>query len=323
MRSVWNRGGTGSAAASAPTEARWKRRMAAGLTASLAAGGLAAVSAQAANAAGPPPGRGISPAVVAGSSGAPNVFYTAGGGTVWTFVPGGTLTKVSNGRVLGAVSGLYNGSIVLFAEGTNHELWYARRSRSTWSTWASLGGQITAQPAAVYRGPSSADYSVFARGADGAVWARDHSSSGWGGWHKVGGKLFAGTGPSAAYFGGTYLLVAGANKELYLAHEGVSGFKPVGGLTTTTPALTTVPGALAGFARGTVGPAYYHRFGSGSPGWHPVGGAFTTGLGAANETTGGSTTYTVGLGADFQVYLATGHWAADPPAFSPWVKLTS
>jgi hypothetical protein len=132
-----------------------------------------------------------------------------------------------------------------------------------------------------------------------------------------------GTGPSAAYFGGTFVLVVGTNKALYLAHAGVTGFSPVGGQTTASPALTTVPGALAAFVRGTDSAAYYHRFLSTSPGWHKVGGAFTTGLAAANTTVGGSTTYTLGLGTDSQVYLSTGHWTAYPPTFTGWVKVTS
>ena len=210
-------------------------------------------SVTAASAAPLPPAAGVSPAVVAGGIG-PIYFYTAANGTVWTKTETGAATQVSNGKVVGAVSGLFNGSsIILFGVGTDHALWFTTGSGTNWSSWASLGGSITAQPAAVYRG-SAAVYSVFARGTNGVVWARDHSSAGWGAWHSEGGYLYGGTGPSAAYFGGiTYILVAGTNKQLYLAEAGLTGFKPVGGLTTATPALTTAPGALAGFVRGTTG----------------------------------------------------------------------
>ena len=140
---------------------------------------------------------------------------------------------------------------------------------------------------------------MFARGGNGAVWARDHSSAGWGAWHSEGGNLLGGTGPSAAYFSGiTYILAAGTNKQLYLAEAGLTGFKPVGGLTTATPALTTAPGALAGFVRGTNGVGYFPRFLSTSPGWSSIGGQFTSGLGAANAAIGGTETFTVGLGTD-------------------------
>jgi hypothetical protein len=107
--------------------------------------------------------------VVAGGTG-PVYFYTAANGTVWTKTATGTATQVGTGKVIGAVSGMYNGSrIALFGEGTNHSLWYTIGIGSSWSGWVSLGGTVTAQPGAVYRGSADA-YSVFARGSNGAVW---------------------------------------------------------------------------------------------------------------------------------------------------------
>lgn len=318
MRSKGNAGRAQPAPELAGPASRWKRRLSAGLATSVAAVGLATVAATSASAAPLPPAPGIAPAVV--RAGETDVFYTAANHTVWTLVPGGTATQVSNGSVLGAVSGLYNGSLILFGEGTNHQLWYATRVHNAWSNWASLGGNLTSQPGAVYRG-SAEVYSVFVRGTDGTVWARDHSSSGWGAWRSIGGQVYGGTGPSAAYLNGTYVLVAGTNKQLYIAHAGVTGFAAAGGQTTVSPALTTIPGALVGFVRGTDSAAYYHRFLNTSPGWNKIGGAFTAGLGAANV--GGSSTNTVGLGTDSQVYLSTGNWSAYPPTFSGWGKVTS
>ena len=222
------------------------------------------------------------------------------------------------------MSGLFDGSrIILFGEGGDHALWYTTGIGTSWSNWASLGGGITAQPGAVYRG-SAGVYAVFARGTNGAVWARDHTSAGWGAWHSEGGNLLGGTGPSAAYFGGiTWILVAGTNRQLYLAEAGLTGFSPVGGLTTATPALTTAPGALAGFVRGTNGVAYFHRFLSSSPGWNSMGGVFSSGLGAANVAIGGSFTYTVGLGTNSQVYFDGANWSFGyPPHFLGWTPIT-
>jgi hypothetical protein len=325
MRAVWNRDHARPPATSGPPAARWRRRLTAGLVTSLAAVGLAAAPVTAAFAAPLPPAAGISPAVVSGPGISTTAFfYTAANGTVWTKPEVGTATQVSNGKVVGAVSGLWNGSrIILFGRGTDHALWYTTGVGTSWSSWASLGGNITAQPGAVYRG-SAAVYSVFARGTNGAVWARDHSAAGWGPWHSEGGNLYGGTGPSAAYLGGiTWVLVTGTNKQLYLAQAGLTGFSPVGGLTTATPALTTAPGALVGFARGTDSVAYFHRFLSSSPGWHSMGGVFTSGLGAANVAIGGLFTYTVGLGTDSQVYYDGGNWSFGyPPHLLGWSPIT-
>ena len=324
MRSIVNRGHGSPSAASRPMTGRWRWRLTAGVVTSLAAVGLATASVTAASAAPLPPASGISPAVVAGGTG-PAYFYTAANGTVWTKTETGTATQVSTGTVIGAVSGMYNGSrIALFGEGTNHALWYTIGIGSSWSGWVSLGGTITAQPGAVYQG-SANNYAVFTRGSNGAVWARDHTAAGWGGWHSEGGNLLSGTGPSAAYLGSiTYVLATGTNKQLYLAEAGLTGFKGVGGLTTATPALTTAPGpALAGFARGTDSVAYFHRFLSSSPGWHSMGGKFTSGLGAANVSIGGTQTFTVGLGTDSNVYFDGANWSFGyPPHFLGWSPIT-
>ena len=322
MRSMRNRGHARPPVAPGPPAAQWRRRLAAGLVTSLAAVGLATASVTAASAAPLPPAAGISPAVVRRHR--PYLLLHRrqrhGLGQDET----GTATQVSNGRVVGAVSGLYNGSrIILFGRGTDHALWYTTGTGASWSSWASLGGSITAQPGAVYRG-SAAVYAVFARGSNGAVWARDHSSAGWGAWHSEGGNLYGGTGPSAAYLGGiTWVLVTGINKQLYIAEAGLTGFSPVGGLTTATPALTTAPGALVGFVRGTNGVAYFHRFLSTSPGWASMGGLFSSGLGAANVAIGGSFTYTVGLGTNSQVYFDGANWSFGfPPHFLGWSPIT-
>ena len=324
MRSIWNRDRVRALGASGPPAVRWRRRLTAGVVTSLAAVGLATASVTAASAAPLPPAPGVSPAVVAGGVG-PIYFYTAANGTVWTKTETGTATQVSNGIVVSAVSGLYNGSsIILFGRGTNNALWYTTgTSAASWSSWASLGGGITAQPGAVYRG-SAAVYAVFARGTNGAVWARDHSSAGWGAWHSDGGNLLGGTAPSAAFFGNiTWLLVVGTNQQLYTAEAGLTGFFPAGGQTTSTPGLTTAPGALVGFVRGTNSVAYYHRFQNTTPGWHSIGGLFSSGLAAANVAVGGTLTFTVGLGTNSQVYFDGGNWSfGNTPHLLGWSPIT-
>lgn len=278
-----------------------------------------------------PPASGICPAVVTGTGIAPTVFYTSAERSVWTFPMGGgpgplygSPTQVSNGRVIGPVSAIANnGSVIVFGTGTDHALWYATLVGHTWSNWRSLGG-IVSDPGAVYRG-SPQLYSVYVRGADGAVWSRDHSASGWNVWHKLGGLLYPRTGPAAAYAQGAYVLVVGLDKQLYIAHPKVTGFRPVGARTTASPALTTADGALIGFARGMDNAAWYRLFSADSPGWHSTGGIFTSGLGAANGTVAGPTkpepaTYTVGLGLDSHIWMDACNWHFYPPKFTGWFQ---
>jgi hypothetical protein len=293
------------------------------VVASLGVVGLAAIiPATVASAAPPPPAKGIDPGVSAASAGV-SLFYTAADGTVWTLSAGGTpgtATQVGTGKVATAVSAITAGtSTIVFGTGSGGAVWTATRTSGKWGAWTSLGGNVTSKPGAVFQGPNVADYAVFGRGPDGAVWGRDHTSAGWGSWHSDGGKLLAGTGPSAAAINGTFLLVVGTDKQLYTAHAGVTGFVAAGGQTTASPALTSVPGALVGFVRGTNNVAYYHKFLSTTPGWHAMGGVFGSGLAAAAL---GSTTYTFGQGTNGQMYRATGSWATYPPKLSGWVHVT-
>jgi hypothetical protein len=160
---------------------------------------------------------------------------------------------------------------------------------------------------------------VYARGTDGAVWARDHTTAGWGAWHSIGGNVLAGTGPAAAFLNGTFVLVVGTNKQLYISQVGVTGFTAAGGQTTADPGLTAITGALVGVVRGTDNHGYYHRFLSTSPGWNAMGGSFGSGLTAVAV---GATTYTFGLRTDSQVYRSIGTWTAYPPTLSGWTKVT-
>ena len=297
------------------------RRLAAVLASAGVVSLAAILPATAASAAPPPPAKGISPSVSAATS-AVSLFYTAADGTVWTASAAGTpgtATQVSNGKVAGAVSAITAGtSTIVFGTGSGGAVWMATRTGGKWSSWASIGGNVTSAPGAVFQGPNSADYAVFARGPSGAVWGRDHTSAGWGPWHNDGGNLLAGPAPAAAAISGTYLLVVGTNKQLYISHAGVTGFSSVGGQTTVSPGLTSIPGALVGFVRGTDNVGYYHKFLNTTPGWHAMGGVFGSGLSTAAL---GTTTYTFGLSAGTSVYRSIGNWSTYPPKLGGWVKV--
>lgn len=292
----------------------------------------------------PGPAAGIAPGSVAVGQG-PSVTvlaYTATDGSVWlknlasgdTISAGGRLTAAPS---LIDVAG--SPAFVIAGRGTDHQLWITSCTlASGCGSWSSLGGDITSKPGAVFQGPAVQDWSVYARGTNGALWGRTHTTAGWGPWHSLGGNLLAGTGPSAAELGGTYVLVVGTNRQMYIAEVGVTGFQAAGGLTTTSPALTltstagSTPGsaniaALVGFARGTNDAGYYHRFLASSPGWHSMGGVLSAGLSASNSNTPAapgvtSTTSTFGLGSDSRAYQINVGWGQYPPTLTGW-KLIS
>jgi hypothetical protein len=291
----------------------------AGLAATLAAGSASAQTVL-------PPAPNVTPgSAVVGTTQV--LFYTATNGSVEMKNLSSGAYTAAGGRLTSGPSAIADGaSLIVFGRGTDNQLWMnACNLFGSCGSWLPLGGTITSQPGAVFQGPNAADYSVYARGTNGAVWSRSRTTAGWGAWHSLGGNLLAGTGPSAAYLGGTYVLATGIDRHLYIERAGVTGFVPAGGQTTASPALVAVPGAdgqqdaLVGFARGTDNAGYYHRFLSSSPGWHGMGGRLTSGL-AASSYVGAAipTTVTFGLGADNHVYRDGATWASYPPGLNGW-----
>ena len=305
----------------------WRLPVRALLTAAAAAGLAAGLAAAPASAAVPPSGHGLTPAsAVVGTT--PVVAYTATDSSVWVLNQSTHAYTAAGGRLTAGPAAIASGaSVVLFGRGTDGALWTTGCSLTGGcGPWQSVGGAIVSKPAAVFRGPGVADYSVYVTGTDGAVYGRNHVASGWAPWYVLGGRLLPGTGPAAAFLNGaTYVLAAGTNRELYLQNVGTTGFAPVGGLTTATPALAALPSAqgqpaaLVGFARGTDNVGYYHRFLNTSPGWHSMGGAFTSGLAASTQVVATiPDTIIFGLGTDSHIYQNTATWAAYPPSFGGW-----
>jgi hypothetical protein len=315
-----------SANTSRRAHGRWRTRA---LLATAAGAGLATVLVTGATSAGaataPAPAAGVAPGGVYVRNSLV-MAYTGSNHTVQvkdlangvTFNVGGNLTAGPSLAPSGS-------NVLIFGPGSDHGLWYKQCTLAgSCSGWVSLGGSITSKAGAVFQGPNVADYSVYARGGNGAVWGRSHTTAGWGAWHSLGGNLLSGTGPAAADLNGTFLLVTGTNKQLYLSQIGVTGFNAVGGLTTASPGLaatTASGGALVGVARGTDNHGYYHRFLASSPGWHGMGGTFNSGLTVANLA-GTTTTTTFGLGTDNQVYAGTQSWATYPPKLFSFIRET-
>jgi hypothetical protein len=76
-----------------------------------------------------------------------------------------------------AVCAQNNGSLDLFAEGTNSALYFKQWDSTTgWSASTSLGGVLASGPAAVSQGAGAID--VFVRGTDGAIWQKTTTNGG-------------------------------------------------------------------------------------------------------------------------------------------------
>lgn len=270
------------------------------------------------------PAAGVTPGAVTVGS-ARYVFYTAADGSVWekNVVTGAEgSARTIGGRLVSAPSAIYDGTnILVFGQGTDDALWYTtcNSTASACGQWISLGGVITSKPGAVAI-DMAGDLAVFARGPDSAVWARFFGTAdGWGPWSSEGGRLLPGTGPSAAEYGTAteYILVTGTDEGLWLgkisAATGTSGFQPVGGFTTQSPAVTSSSGAITGFATGTDNHGYTENLLT-LGGWQTIGGQLTSGLAAITDNSGNA--YAYGLGTSGQVYQ---HAGAPPGA---WTEVT-
>ena len=159
------------------------------------------------------------------------------------------------------------GSYDLFIRGADNALWW-RHYAGGWSAWQSLGGVLTASPAAeaAYKwSASTGRIDVFVRGTDGALWERATTDAGatWGAWTKIGGQLLEGTGPgvcSAQQYGVyTYIFVTGTNHQLYNYLLDTGGpWTSLGGYLTSSPAATSVnSGMTEVFVRGSDGDLWY------------------------------------------------------------------
>ena len=191
-----------------------------------------------------------SPASVSwGTTNRVDVFVRGSDGAVWqrtynngwsTWIPLGGQLAPGTGP---AVASWSAGRLDVFVQGTDGALWHKWWNGSKWSGWESLGGKLTASPAAVTEvGVSNAhNIYVFVRGTDGAVWQKSYNS-GWSSWHSLGGQLAPGTGPAVSQ--DLWLFAQGTDHQLWRRGGEVAGAG--WGLTATLPeALATAsPAAL-------------------------------------------------------------------------------
>jgi hypothetical protein len=83
----------------------------------------------------------------------------------------------------------------VFVTGLTGVLWYRATSGGGWGAWTSLGGYLSASPAAVSLGDGHVR--VFGRGLDGQLWSREFGNGSWSGWVGHGGYLTSPDGDGA------------------------------------------------------------------------------------------------------------------------------
>jgi len=182
-------------------------------------------------------------------------------------------------------------SLDLFVRGTDNALWWAHDANGQWSAWQSLGGKLTADPAAVYL-PDVGEMHVFVRGTDGALWWKFTWNGGasWSAWSKVGGQLLEGTGPSACYLGMRMdIYVTGTDHALWqktVTYNGETStwnyWRSFGGKLTSSPAAQSYgTDSIDVLARGGDGALWdkLTRDNGASWAWYKIGGGLLAGTG--------------------------------------------
>jgi hypothetical protein len=194
-----------------------------------------------------------------------------------------------------AVCAQNNGSLDLFAEGTNSALYFKQWDSTTgWSASTSLGGVLTSGPAAVSQGAGAID--VFVRGTDNAIWEKTTTNGGssWSNWASLGGQIASGTGPAVSSSGSRLdVFVQGTNGAMYQkTWNGTSwsNWQSLGGSLASSPAATSPSsGVFDVFVRGTDNAIWEKTTtngGSSWSNWASLGGQIASGTGPAVSSSG-------------------------------------
>ncbi len=177
------------------------------------------------------------------------------------------------------------GDMRLFVRGRDGALWTRSWNGSTWSSWSSLGGQLTSGPTAMAR--PGGIYDVFGRGTDGAIHQRFFTpQGGWSGWISLGGGFLSGPGATYRQGSGEVDVVAvGLDSQLYHAFWSPttgawSGWEALGCCVKSAPSVVSPdPGVLDVYTRSTDN-QLVQKYWTPQGGWSAyigLGGALTSG----------------------------------------------
>jgi hypothetical protein len=187
-----------------------------------------------------------------------------------------------------AVSSWSGGRLDVFVEGTDGALYQKSWTGTSWSSWHSLGGKLTASPAATVTTPNTANHVyVFVRGTDGAVWTKHWNGGAWSTWASIGGQLASGTGPAVCSQGSSLdVFVQGTDHVLYYTHwDGTtwSGWHSLGAGLTSSPGVTSqANGKIDVFVRGTDNAIWCREYsGTSWSNWKGLSGLVASGTGPA------------------------------------------
>ncbi len=156
--------------------------------------------------------------------------------------------------------------------------------------WQSLGGSISATPAAASWAANHVD--VFVRGTDNALYQDTWNGTAWTGFTSLGGNITS--APAAVSWGPNRIDVFARGTDMALYHRAWDGvhwapWEYLGGTLNSAPAVTSWgSGRLDVFVRGTDN-ALYHKWWTGAQwvGWEGLGGTITSdpgGVSAAPNT---------------------------------------
>ncbi len=175
------------------------------------------------------------------------------------------------GQIVGqpAVYANSDGSLVVFALGTDAHVYQRTFANGAWSGWTSLGGSLADAPTVAYTGPNA--WTLTGTGTDGQIWTLTPT----GGWNAIGTptSLSVYGRPSAVTDGTTTYVAVRTNDDAVWLDTSTaagqwSGWTSLGGTVSDSPTLLETEGRVYLFARASDYTTWEDNLTSGSwSGW--------------------------------------------------------